>query len=529
MNKVNTLTTNRIHNIKFQKVSKIRFDGSTLTNQKNIEIETNKELNRIGGIKDSNKSRQLHLDSIVSAKEEILLFFPTANSFLRYEKIGAIKALTDALTQRNVRVRVLVPLHPLIEKFVEQNPYLLQATHKISTDHENNNNIESIRYIQEISGTKATILVIDKSTSLVTELEDDNEESFEGATGFSTHSTDVSRIFPYISIFENLWTQAGLYQQIKKVNEKLIMKDKKYREFISVAAHELRAPIQPILGLSYLLKYEKESLVGKEEKSLDTIMRNAEKLSKLAEDLLDLTKIENDKLKLRKEIFDLDKLLHDAVSDFKSQLAYHYNHQQEHSISKIELRYYNQQSATTAADVNEGNAEIDASQLRCGFGKVVEIEADKERIYQVISNLINNAIKSIDDATEIDGRRTDEIIISVKFVNSYPNPTCFEYQVEYDNSSNNSNHNDERHKNSHSIWSGPIAVVSVTDSGRGIDLGIMPRLFTRLATNFKAGTGLGLFISKSIIEAHNGKIWAYNNKGRNGATFQFSLPLKTSQ
>ena len=528
MNKVNALTTNSIHNIKFQKVSKIRFDGSTLTNQKNIEIETSKELNRIEDIKDSNKSRQLHLDSIISAKEEILLFFPTANSFLRYEKIGAIKALTDAVIQRNVRVRVLVPLHPLIEKFVEQKPYLLQATHKISTDNENNNNIESIRYIQEISGTRAMILVIDQSTSLVTELEDDNEESFEAAAGFSTHSTDVSRIFPYISIFENLWTQAGLYQQIKKINEKLIMKDKKYKEFISVAAHELRAPIQPILGLSYLLKYEKESLVGKEEESLDTIMRNAEKLSKLAEDLLDLTKIENNKLKLRKEIFDLDKLLYDAVSDFKRQLAYHYNHQQEHSISKIELRYYNQQSAT-AADVDEGDAEIDALQLRCGFGKVVEIEADKERIYQVISNLINNAIKSIDDATEIDGRRTDEIIISVKFVNSYQNTTCFEYQVEYDNSSNNSNQNDERDKNSYSILSGPIAVVSVTDSGRGIDLGIMPRLFTRLATNFKTGTGLGLFISKSIIEAHNGKIWAYNNKGRSGATFQFSLPLKTAQ
>ena len=115
----------------------------------------------------------------------------------------------------------------------------------------------------EISGTKATILVIDKSTSLVTELEDDNEESFEGATGFSTHSTDVSRIFPYISIFENLWTQAGLYQQIKKVNEKLIMKDKKYREFISVAAHELRVPIQPILGLPYLLKYKKEKRIAR--------------------------------------------------------------------------------------------------------------------------------------------------------------------------------------------------------------------------------------------------------------------------
>ena len=133
----------------------------------------------------------------------------------------------------------------------------------MKTNKENNNNVESIRFIQEISGTRATILVIDKNISLVTELEDDIEESFEAATGFSTYSTDVSRIFPYISIFENLWTQAGLYQQVKKVNEKLIMQDKKYKEFISVAAHELRTPIQPIIGLSYLLKYEKESLSRK--------------------------------------------------------------------------------------------------------------------------------------------------------------------------------------------------------------------------------------------------------------------------
>ena len=172
------------------------------------------------------------------------------------------------------------------------------------------------------------MLVTRKSTSLVTELEDDTEQSFDPATGFSTYSTDPSRIFPYISIFENLWTQAGLYEQVKKVNEKLIMQDKKYKEFISVAAHELRTPIQPIIGLSYLLKYEKESLMGKEEESLDIIMRNAERLSKVAENILDLTKIENDRLKLKKEIFDLDRLIYDTVSDFEKQLADHHEHQQ---------------------------------------------------------------------------------------------------------------------------------------------------------------------------------------------------------
>jgi signal transduction histidine kinase len=450
-----------------------------------------------------------------------LLFFPTANSFFWHEKIGAIEALTNAVIRHNVKVRALVPLHPLIEKVVEQNPFLLQATHNKSTDRENNNNIDSIRYIQEISGTRATILVIDKSTSLVTGLEDNTEQSFDAATAFSTYSTDLSMIFPYISIFENLWTQAGLYQQVKKVNEKLIMQDKKYKEFISVAAHELRTPIQPIIGLSYLLKYEKESLMGKEEESLDIIMRNAERLSKLTENILDLTKIENGKLKLKKEIFDLDRLIYDTVSDFEKQLADHHEHQQKHAGSKIELRYNNQQSA---ANDDEDDVEIDDSQFKRRFENNVEIEADKDRIYQVISNLINNAIKSIDDGTEINEERTDEIIVSVSCANKYQHPTCFEYQIEC----NNDNYSDERYNNGHSLLPDTAVIVSITDTGRGIDLGIMPKLFKRFATNFKTGTGLGLFISKSIIEAHKGKIWAYNNKGRQGATFQFSLPLKSA-
>ena len=216
MNKVNTFTTNSAYNIKFRKVPNIRIDDSTLTKQKKIETETSKKLNIIDGIKDSNIIRQVCLDSISSANEEILIFFPTANSFLRYEKIGAIEALTDVVRQRNVGVKILVPHHLLIEKFVEQKPFLLETTRNMKTDKENNINVESIRFVQEISGTRATILVIDRNISLVTELEDDIKESFESAAGFSTYSTDVSRVIPYISIFENLWTQAGLYHQVKK-------------------------------------------------------------------------------------------------------------------------------------------------------------------------------------------------------------------------------------------------------------------------------------------------------------------------
>jgi two-component system sensor histidine kinase VicK len=366
-------------------------------------------------------------------------------------------------------------------------------------------------------------------------LKEDIEKSFGAVAGFSTYSTDVSRIFHYISIFENLWAQAGLYHQVKKANEKLIMQDKKYKEFISVAAHELRTPIQPIIGLSYLLKYEKESLVGREEESLDIIIRNAMTLNKLAENILDLNKIENDNLMLKKEIFDLDKLILDVISDFEKQLVlhhhhhhhHHHNYHQKYAKSKIELRYHNQQSGVVYDEDDEGNdMGINALQLKLGFENSVEIEADKVRIYQVISNLINNAIKSIDDVTGMDGEKAGEIVISMRCANSYQLATCFDYQIDHKNGYNDNNYSDERDQNGRCpISSDIVAIVSVTDTGRGIDLEILPRLFTRFATGFKAGTGLGLFVSKSIIEAHNGKIWAYNNKEGQGATFQFSLPL----
>lgn len=512
MNRNDTLVSNTEYKIKLQNIPNIRVDNSIPTEQENIEIEKGNELDIIEIIRDSGRTRHLYLDSLTSANEEILLIFPTANSFLRQEKIGIIEALNDAATQRNVKVRILVPLHPLIEKLVEQQPFLLQPTYNTSTNKENSS-FRSIRYIQEISGTRATILVIDKSTSLVMELRDDTRDSFEAAIGFSMYSTNLSRILSYASIFENLWIQAELYHQVKETNEKLIVQDKMHKEFISIAAHELRTPIQPIVGLSYLLKYKKELLKGKEEESLDIIMRNAERLQKLAENILDLTKIENHRLKLKKETFDLDELLYDMIYDFEKQLE---QQQQQHVKTKIEMRYYNQPSV---------DEMIEASQIRRRLGNSIKIEADRERISQVISNLINNAIKSIDDEKGEGETKTGKIEITIRFANShrhiYP-----EHQIEYNNNFDNSNIIDNIGNSSDSTIPDTVVIVAITDTGRGIDLEIMPRLFTRFATNFRTGTGLGLFISKNIIEAHKGKICAYNNKGRQGATFEFSLPLK---
>ncbi|TLY06630.1 MAG: HAMP domain-containing histidine kinase [Thaumarchaeota archaeon] len=107
------------------------------------------------------------------------------------------------------------------------------------------------------------------------------------------------------------------------------------------------------------------------------------------------------------------------------------------------------------------------------------VDADKGRVTQVITNLINNAVKFTNNGT-----------ISVR-----------------------------ADQNGHEV------LISVRDTGTGIDPEIMPRLFSKFASRSQSGTGLGLFISKSIIEAHGGRIWGYNNKNGQGATFSFSLPL----
>jgi signal transduction histidine kinase len=118
----------------------------------------------------------------------------------------------------------------------------------------------------------------------------------------------------------------------------------------------------------------------------------------------------------------------------------------------------------------------------------VYIEADRYRISQVVYNLLNNAIKFTNEGS---------ITISVKT-------------------------RDGATKNNK-------VVVSVKDTGKGIDSEILPRLFTRFATKSFAGTGLGLFVSKHIIEAHGGKIWAKNNPDGKGATFAFSLPVLSNR
>jgi signal transduction histidine kinase len=230
-------------------------------------------------------------------------------------------------------------------------------------------------------------------------------------------------------------------KSLQEALEQLKDHDRMQREFINVAAHELRTPTQAIIGYSDLFYLRPES----RELAIKAIARNAERLERLTHDILDVTRIEGHRLDLNKEKFDVSEVVASAIEDTKRRV--------DDNNDSIKFQY---------------------------TPRKIVVEADRMRISQVVSNLLGNAVKFTKQGT---------VYISADSKDGE-------------------------------------AVVSVKDSGTGIDPEIVSRLFTKFTSKSQTGTGLGLFISKSIIEAHGGRIWAENNKDSKGATFTFRMPLE---
>ena len=265
--------------------------------------------------------------------------------------------------------------------------------------------------------------------------------------------------------------------ELRTANEQLRNHDKMQKEFINVAAHELRTPIVPILNLSELLysnaKGQQRQVQEEEQKEmLEIILRNANRLHQLTEDILDVTRIESHSLQIRKERFNLNDVILNVIEDYKKQIVNHNN-------GNVKLIYEPANSGNTATLV----------------------EADRRRLTQVISNLLNNAIKFTEEGT---------VTVTTSMIKG----------------------KDVGRDRREGERAAEEVVIAIKDTGTGIDPELMPRLFAKFATKSYQGTGLGLFIAKSIVEAHGGKMWAENNnKGsgsdrkHKGATFYFTLPV----
>ncbi|MFZ0346155.1 MAG: HAMP domain-containing sensor histidine kinase [Nitrososphaeraceae archaeon] len=387
-------------------------------------------------IRDPTRVQNIALDLVRSCKEEILTIFSTSNAFFRQQRAGGIAQLNDVATHGEVNIRILVPYDRRISEF-------------ISSLNANNNSIEkksrtkkiNVRYLEPVLNTKMSILIVDRKSSLAVELKDDTKDNIQQAIGLSSYSNSKSTVLSYVSIFETLWKQTEMYQQLK-------VHDKMQKEFVDIAAHELRTPIQPILGLSEVvrskLKVEDKELI----QLLDVIKRNAQRLQRLTEDILDVSRIESQTLKMHKEKVNIgDRLLY-VIGDTKKEIPDPYK--LKIFLTEPVGSYY--------------------------------VEADMGRLTQVVSNLLSNAVKFTDKGGEIS------------------------VHVEKDDTNQQ-------------------IIVSVKDNGQGIDPEIFPRLFSKFTSKSHVGTGLGLFISKKIIEAHGGRIWAQNNSGGKGSTFSFTLPM----
>jgi signal transduction histidine kinase len=275
-------------------------------------------------------------------------------------------------------------------------------------------------------------------------------------------------------------------KQLSVSNEQLKMREKAQQEFINIAAHELRTPIQPIIGLSEILRsknIEGQSQHSQQETILDVIIRNAKRLQRLSQVILDITRIESGLLTLNKEQLNLQRIIINTVDDYRNHIR------SSNENVKIVYEINKEEETTQGGGGGAGQRRQQQQQEQLVHKHVLNqdnlpsilVEADKLRITQVIDNLVGNALKF-----------TKEGIISLS--------------VE---------------TNDHGQ-----AVVTVKDTGQGIDPNMLPKLFTKFVTKSEfGGTGLGLFISRNIIEAHGGKIWAENNASGTGASFSFSLPL----
>jgi len=387
-------------------------------------------------IQNPDRTEEIYWNIIKTAEKEILLILPTSNAVIRQEKMGIIRSIAEAAERRKIQVRILMPKLNLDDDHnaIRESERLVL----LQPERHNPSDLLNVRYLQRLSETKSTVLIADRKVSLVIELSDDSKLTFSEAIGLSTYSSSKSGVLSYVSIFENLWIQTELYEQLE-------VHDKMQRDFINIAAHELRTPIQPILGLAEVALSKSND--GPQKELLEVVVRNAKRLGTLIDNILDVTRIENQSLRLQKVRFNISEIILNILEECESQ------------DNKL-----------------KPDVKLVFTPKEDFF-----VEADKGRLMQVISNLINNAIKFTFKGT---------ITVTT-----------------------------EKREGNNEI------IVNIKDTGSGIDSEIMPKLFTKFATKSESGTGLGLFVSQSIIEAHGGKIWAENNSNGRGSTFSFSLPL----
>lgn len=406
-------------------------------------IEKGIDSEEIQIIQNSLDIQSKELELMKAATKEILIIHPTANAFHRQDIEGAMH-LINQVAAKGVKVKIITPMDDLLRDKIRQ------------LKQKKRGQLLEIRGVEQLSQTKVKILIVDRRFSFTVEVKKDTPLTSDESLGFATFSNSKATVLSYVSIFETLWLQRELYENLAESNERLAAAieelkahDILQREFINIAAHELRSPIQPVLSLSDILQSKIKD--SEQLELVSRIVRNAQKLKKLSDDILDVARIESRSLKLNVEIFSLNDVILRCIQERTNQIR--------EPVGNVKIDYTANQSDLL-------------------------VRADKGRLTQAIFNLLDNALKFTNEGT---------IFITLNHLG------------------------------------GKDVSLSVKDTGTGIDPQISLRLFSKFASKSElGGTGLGLFITKSIILAHRGKIWAENNADGRGATFSAILPIAST-
>jgi two-component system, OmpR family, sensor histidine kinase VicK len=348
------------------------------------------------------KAQEKYIDLAKSIDKEGLLLFANSKAMIRADKIGVIDSLIEASAKKGAIIRIVCPL-------AEENSEIVKTISETAPD------IRILNYDRSAS-FHSGLFVVDRAKLMRFELKEPKAEEFSEAIGFVIFSNNKASVDSSKSFFELLWNER-IQQEKQKEYEKLREADKMKTEFINVAAHELRSPIQPVLGLSELL-LNQEGNIEQYRDLLNVINRNARRLQQLTENILDVSKIESHTLELHKEKVNINEKIRKVMDDVNCQ---------NHNSDKLKIVFLEPENA-------------------------VYVEADKIRLYQIISNLLTNAIKFTEEGTI-------SISVSVK---------------------DNTNE----------------LIISVKDSGEGIHPAIMPRLFTKFATRSSMGTGRSVYFKE---------------------------------
>src|SRR5215210_3110033 len=313
---------------------------------KEIEEDREEEFSEI--INNPEKATEIYVNLAKSVKSSALLLLPSSKALIMEYELGIIDHLIKSSKTKDARdIRIICSINDdnaqIVKRLYEEAP--------------------NIGILNTTTNLASKVFVANDDTLFRAELSDPEADAFSKAFGFAIYSNSKPTVGAFKSFFELVW-------QSHEINEKLQEADKVQKEFINIAAHELRTPIVPILNLSELLysnvkeHHQQQQLQQREKEMIEIILRNANRLHQLTEDILDVTRIESQILQIRKERFNLNDIILSIVEHYRKQIA----------NSNVKMIY------------ESGNG-------------ITLIEADRQRMIQVISNLLDNALKFTQEGT----------------------------------------------------------------------------------------------------------------------------------